>query len=63
MLILRPIESGDLDALLALANQLDSLNLPADCAFLEERIRISKLSFARETTDAGSPASLATWIP
>ena len=40
MLILRPIESGDLDSLLSLANQLDSLNLPADRAFLEERIRI-----------------------
>ena len=49
MLILRPIESGDLDSLLTLATQLDSLNLPADRAFLEERIRISKLSFARQT--------------
>jgi arginine N-succinyltransferase len=49
VLILRPIESGDLDSLLALASQLDSLNLPADRAFLEERIRISKLSFSRQT--------------
>ena len=49
MLILRPIDSGDLDALLALATQLDSLNLPADRTFLEERIRISKRSFTRET--------------
>ena len=51
MLILRPVDTGDLDALLALATQLDSLNLPADRDFLEGRIRVSKLSFARGLRD------------
>ena len=46
MLILRPVDTGDLDDLLSLATRLDSLNLPADRDFLEARIRISKLSFA-----------------
>ena len=51
MLILRPIEPGDLDALVDLAAQLDSLNLPADREFLEQRIQISQRSFAGELRD------------
>ena len=51
MLILRPVETGDLDALVALAAQLDSVNLPADRAFLEERIRVSLRSFGNELKD------------
>lgn len=46
MLILRPIDSRDLDALVALATLLDSVNLPADPAFLERRIAASERSFA-----------------
>ena len=51
MLILRPVDTGDLDGLLSLATRLDSLNLPADRDFLEARIRISKLSFADDLSD------------
>jgi arginine N-succinyltransferase len=46
VLILRPIEPGDLDALIGLASQLDSMNLPADREFLEARIALSQRSFA-----------------
>lgn len=46
MLILRPIERGDLDDLAALADQLDSMNLPSDREFLRERIELSRRSFA-----------------
>ena len=51
MLILRPVDTGDLDGLLALATRLDSLNLPADRDFLEARIRNSKISFAGDLRD------------
>lgn len=51
MLILRPIETGDLDGLVELAQQLDSMNLPADPEFLSNRVRISKRSFAGELSD------------
>ena len=51
MLILRPIAPGDADALLELARQLDSMNLPADPAFLAERIALSQRSFAGELGD------------
>lgn len=51
MLILRPIEESDLDALVDLALQLDSMNLPADRNFLRERIRVSQRSFAGEYED------------
>ena len=37
MLTLRPVAPHDLEALLALAAQLDSVNLPADREFLAER--------------------------
>ncbi|MGI9590153.1 MAG: arginine N-succinyltransferase, partial [Myxococcota bacterium] len=46
MLILRPIEERDLDALVALAAQLDSVNLPSDPEFLRRRIEHSQRSFA-----------------
>ncbi len=46
MLILRPVAEGDLDALVALASQLDSVNLPSDPDFLAERIAASRRSFA-----------------
>ncbi len=51
MLILRPIEARDAEALLALARQLDSMNLPAEETFLEERIAVSQRSFARQIED------------
>ena len=37
MLILRPIAEGDLEALVALAQLLDSVNLPGERDFLAER--------------------------
>jgi len=46
VLILRPVEPTDLDAIVALASQLDSMNLPSDRAFLAERIERSRRSFA-----------------
>ena len=54
MLILRPIEPGDLDDLVALAKMLDSVNLPSDRAFLEERIGHSRRSFGNALRD-GEP--------
>lgn len=51
MLILRPIEERDLDALVGLARQLDSANLPSDRDFLERRIRTSLRSFGGELED------------
>jgi len=48
VLILRPVRADDLDALTALAEQLDSVNLPGDRDFLEERIETSLRSFADE---------------
>lgn len=52
MLILRPIERRDLDDLVGLAEQLDSMNLPSDRGFLEARIEESLRSF-----EAGSKGS------
>jgi arginine N-succinyltransferase len=46
LLILRPIESGDLDDLARLAGMLDSMNLPSDRGFLEQRIDHSLRTFA-----------------
>jgi arginine N-succinyltransferase len=51
VLILRPIEPRDADALLDLARQLDSMNLPAEPGFLAERIALSQRSFAHEIAD------------
>jgi len=51
VLILRPVAAGDLDALVALAEQLDSVNLPSDRSFLEQRIERSLCSFADAIDD------------
>lgn len=51
MLILRPVEVGDLDSLVSLAHQLDSVNLPADRDFLAERIAGSIQSFSGSLSD------------
>jgi arginine N-succinyltransferase len=51
VLILRPIESRDAAALLDLARQLDSMNLPAEPGFLAERIAVSQRSFAGQIAD------------
>jgi arginine N-succinyltransferase len=45
MLILRPVNEGDLDDLVGLAKMLDSMNLPADPEFLVNRIALSGRSF------------------
>ncbi|HVP28352.1 MAG TPA: arginine N-succinyltransferase [Myxococcota bacterium] len=50
MLILRPIATRDLEALLALAGELDSMNLPADREFLAARIEASTASFGSRAT-------------
>ena len=44
-------EASDLDALVSLAGQLDSMNLPADRDFLAERISRSEHSFAGTLED------------
>ena len=51
MLILRPVRGADLDDLLELAGQLDSVNLPQDRDFLTERIARSERSFAGALED------------
>jgi arginine N-succinyltransferase len=51
VLIVRPIGPGDLDALVDLAHQLDSMNLPAEREFLEKRIQLSERSFAGAHAD------------
>jgi arginine N-succinyltransferase len=49
--MLRPVEVGDLDSLVSLARQLDSMNLPADRDFLAERIALSMRSFSGALED------------
>jgi arginine N-succinyltransferase len=51
VLILRPVEGADLEALAALAAQLDSMNLPSDRDFLAGRIELSQRSFADRVAD------------
>jgi arginine N-succinyltransferase len=46
VLVLRPVETRDLDDLMELASGLDSVNLPRDADFLAERIAHSVRSFA-----------------
>jgi arginine N-succinyltransferase len=46
VLILRPVAESDLDAIVALAGQLDSMNLPSDRDFLAQRVQASLRSFA-----------------
>jgi len=53
VLILRPIETRDLDDLVALAGMLDSMNLPSDRGFLAARIGSSQRAFA--SVAAGKP--------
>ena len=53
MLILRPVGPSDLDGLLELAAQLDSMNLPRDREFLERRIEVSNRSFSGEIASRG----------
>lgn len=50
MLILRPVAERDLDDVVALAAQLDSMNLPSDRGFLAQRIHDSIRSFAGGTS-------------
>jgi len=57
VLILRPVAKDDLDALMALARELDSMNLPDDRAFLAQRIEHSLASFA----DAARPRARAVY--
>ena len=49
MLILRPVAERDLDDVVGLAAQLDSMNLPSDRHFLAQRIHDSLRSFAGGT--------------
>jgi arginine N-succinyltransferase len=55
VLILRPIEHRDLDDLVALASQLDSVNLPSDRSFLSRRIEASERAFAQELDPSEGP--------
>jgi len=51
VLILRPVAESDLDAIVALAEQLDSMNLPSDREFLAQRVQASLRSFAGKNPD------------
>jgi arginine N-succinyltransferase len=51
VLILRPVRADDLDALVELARQLDSVNLPSDPDFLRQRIEGSLASFGGKLED------------
>jgi arginine N-succinyltransferase len=51
VLILRPVAESDLDAIVALAQQLDSMNLPSDREFLAQRVQASLRSFAGRQAD------------
>jgi len=51
VLTLRPVGPSDLDDLVELAQQLDSMNLPSDRAFLETRIEDSVTSFTFDLAD------------
>jgi len=51
VLILRPVAESDLDAIVALAQQLDSMNLPSDREFLAQRVQASLRSFAGKDSD------------
>lgn len=48
MFVLRDVTAGDLDALLAVAAHLDTVNLPEDRAYLSALIATSQRSFAAE---------------
>jgi arginine N-succinyltransferase len=51
VLILREIAEKDLDDLVSLAEQLDSMNLPRNPEFLAERIARSRRSFGKQRDD------------
>ncbi|MEN8184140.1 MAG: arginine N-succinyltransferase, partial [Myxococcota bacterium] len=51
VLMLRPVAADDLDALVTLARELDSVNLPADADFLRRRIERSLKSFRGKLED------------
>jgi arginine N-succinyltransferase len=51
VLILRPIQQRDVDAVVDLAHQLDSANLPSDRDFLEQRVRASLRCFDGQIAD------------
>jgi arginine N-succinyltransferase len=51
VLIVREVAPGDLDTLVELARQLDSMNLPSDRDFLAERIELSQRSFGGRLRD------------
>jgi arginine N-succinyltransferase len=57
MLILRPVAERDLDDLVQLAAQLDSMNLPSDRHFLAQRIHDSVRSF-----EGGSRRNEAVYV-
>lgn len=57
MLILRPVATDDLQDLVALARELDSMNLPDDRAFLAQRIEHSIASFG----DSARPRARAVY--
>ena len=56
MLILRPAKACDLEPLLHLARQLDTVNLPEDREFLAERIALSEAAFASRLEDPDDAA-------
>jgi arginine N-succinyltransferase len=51
VLILRPVAAEDLDAVVALARELDSVNLPSDPEFLCARIETSLATFGGKRED------------
>ena len=53
MFVVRDAQHADLDALVALAHELDTVNLPADRAHLERVIEASQRSFARTDENPG----------
>jgi arginine N-succinyltransferase len=55
VLVLRPIEPRDLEGLIELAGQLDSVNLPSDREFLESRIQASLASFRARRASESNP--------
>jgi arginine N-succinyltransferase len=62
LLILRPIATRDLDELVRLATQLDSVNLPSDRDFLEERIEASLRSFARRGVEKAAMPGIYVFV-
>jgi arginine N-succinyltransferase len=62
MLILRPIASGDLEDLVALAAQLDSVNLPSERDSLAQRIEDSERAFAATHRPEPAKAPQGTYV-